>query len=160
MIVVSDASPLNILVRVGCVHVLESLFGEVWITPRVVSEMTHPHSPAALRAWVMNAPAWLHTRSPATLAETVSKGAGEREAISLALELNASLLLVDDLKARQDAKRLGLAITGTLGVLERAAEQRLISLPEVVVALRRSDFRIADELLNAALERDRPRKGR
>jgi predicted nucleic acid-binding protein len=48
-------------------------------------------------------------------------GAGEREAIALAEELKAGLLL-DDGKARREARRRGLAVTGTLAVLAAAAE--------------------------------------
>lgn len=114
MIVVSDASPLNILVRIGYVDVLPPLFGEVYVAPRVVGELMHAEAPSAVRAWIMAPPVWLHCRAPSTLLDAAARGAGEREAISLAVELKAALLLIDDRKARQDARRFGVPITGTL----------------------------------------------
>ena len=56
------------------------------------------------------------------------------------------------------AKRLRLFVTGTLGVLEIAAEKQLIALPQVVAALRRTSFRVSPRVLEEALERDRVRQ--
>src|SRR5712691_7936225 len=55
--------------------------------------------------------------------------AEEREALALAEELHADLVLIDEDKGRQIARSLGLRVTGTLGVLDIAAEWRLIDLP-------------------------------
>jgi predicted nucleic acid-binding protein len=83
-------------------------------------------------------------------------GEGEREAISLAAELGV-LLLADDHAARLAASRRGVAVTGTVGVLERAAAQGLLSLPDALENLRGTTFRISDELIAAALQRERDR---
>ena len=52
--------------------------------------------------------------------------AGEAEAIALALERKASLLLVDERLGRSAARKLGLEITGLLGVLAEAKKKGLI----------------------------------
>ena len=52
--------------------------------------------------------------------------AGEAEAIVLALERQANLLLVDEKLGREAAKTLGLRVTGLLGVLAEAKQARLI----------------------------------
>ncbi len=56
MLVVSDASPLNVLIRIGLVDVLERLFGRVVIPPVVAREMSHPQTPAVVRDWLANRP--------------------------------------------------------------------------------------------------------
>jgi hypothetical protein len=57
---------------------------------------------------------------------------GERAAILLAQELNADLLLLDDMKARRTATQRGFAITGILGILDQAATMKLLDLPAAV----------------------------
>jgi predicted nucleic acid-binding protein len=65
---------------------------------------------------------------------------GEQEAILLAEELRADLLLMDDQEGRQEAERRALRVTGTLGVLERAAERGLLDLPAVLARLQATNF--------------------
>lgn len=57
--------------------------------------------------------------------------AGEKEAIYLSMQESDSLILLDDLKAREEAKRLGLTVKGTLGLLVQAYRENLISSAEV-----------------------------
>jgi predicted nucleic acid-binding protein len=73
---------------------------------------------------------------------------GESEAISLSLQVGASLLLLDEKDARSAAKDLGLRVTGVLGVLCRAKYQGgKISLKETKDTLRtKCGFRIDDKL--------------
>lgn len=52
MIVVSDASPLNVLVRIGHVEILSNLFGSVIIPPAVAAELTHARTPDPVRNWL------------------------------------------------------------------------------------------------------------
>jgi len=80
-------------------------------------------------------------------------GQGEGEAILLALDRHASLLLIDDREGVEEARRLGLTVTGTLGVLERAAERGMIDLTAVVGRLQATDFRAAPHVIRAVLER-------
>ena len=67
---------------------------------------------------------------------------GEQEAILLAQELHADLVLLDDREARKAAIRRALRVMGTVGVLEQAAIHELIDLPEVCARLLTTDFRI------------------
>jgi predicted nucleic acid-binding protein len=53
-------------------------------------------------------------------------GAGEREAIALFLESTADLLILDDLAARQVARKLGIPFTGVVGVLLAAKREGII----------------------------------
>lgn len=159
MIVVSDASPMNVLVRIGHVGVLPELFHHVLVPPAVVAERSHVRTPIEVRTWIATAPAWLETRAPTQVDPTLDfDDPGESEAISLAVELRADLLLVDDRKARRAAVQRGLATTGLIGVLELAAARGLVDMRNAFVRLRTTDFRISERILNDTLARDAARR--
>ncbi|HEX9869671.1 MAG TPA: hypothetical protein VGC99_13965 [Candidatus Tectomicrobia bacterium] len=84
--------------------------------------------------------------------------ADEQEAIVLAQELQANILLVDDGKARDLAIQQGLRVVGTVGVLEQAATQGLIDLPEVLARLLATNFRILRVIIDDVLARDAEHK--
>ena len=78
---------------------------------------------------------------------------GEAEAIVLALEANANLVPLDDREVRLQAKRLGLKVTGTLGILLRAKKLGLIeSLKEELNKLKETGFRISKSLEEEVLK--------
>ncbi|WP_228021622.1 DUF3368 domain-containing protein [Vasconcelosia minhoensis] len=80
-------------------------------------------------------------------------GAGESEAIALALEIKNIPVLLDDKKARRIAKQLGLQVTGTVGMLLKAKKQGIVSAIEPILdALENVDFRVSSELRTLALE--------
>ena len=163
ILVVADTTPLNYLILIDCEEVLTKLFTRVLIPPAVLRELQDSGTPEAVRRWTEKLPAWLEVRpaqnQPAGVLPA-SLGAGEREAIALAAELHADLLLVDDREARVEAGKHGLRILGTLGLLERAAELGLVSLPETIERLRGTTFRIAGSLVEDALQRDAGRRQR
>lgn len=80
---------------------------------------------------------------------------GEREAIQLARQHGADLVILDDKAARLAARELGLRITGTLGVLEAAARRDLVDLRAAVGRLRQTNFRASPALLATVLRRNR-----
>ncbi len=160
MIVVSNTSPLNYLVLIQSVDVLHELFGSVVIPRAVATELSDSATPEPVRSWIANPPDWLDIRIPSTQDVGLQLHPGERDALSLALEFDASLILVDDLVARRVARELGLSVTGTVGVLDRAAERGLIDLPATVEALRRTSYRIREEVLDSLLENHERRQGR
>lgn len=94
-------------------------------------------------------------RAAASADQALKLGAGEREAIALAKEIGADLLLVDDRKARKEARGRGLSVTGTLAVLVAASERGLVDLPEAIAALRQTTFRAPAALVDELLGRER-----
>jgi predicted nucleic acid-binding protein len=105
-------------------------------------------------------PSWLevHPIVGSPDVELTRLEAGEQEAIVLAQERQADIVLVDDGKARDLAIVRGLRALGTVGVLEQAAIQGLIDLPEVLAHLLRTNFRILPSIVNDVLARDAERK--
>lgn len=83
---------------------------------------------------------------------------GEQDAIVLALHLNADLVLMDEREGVEEARRLGLTVTGTIGVLDRAAEGGLIELAPAITALRQTNFRVNPMLLDRLLAADGRRR--
>jgi predicted nucleic acid-binding protein len=84
---------------------------------------------------------------------------GEHDALLLALETKADLVLMDERDGVEEAARLGLTVTGTLGVLDRAAEKELVDLPSALNRLRATNFRASPALLEELLAAHRIRRG-
>jgi predicted nucleic acid-binding protein len=76
---------------------------------------------------------------------------GERSAIQLAMNENADWILLDDMQARKEAKRLGLQVKGTLGIFVDAVRQKQLNISEIDVIfealLKRDDIWIAEGLI-------------
>lgn len=154
-VVVSDTSPLHYLVQCEAVDLLPALFREVLIPPAVFHELQHPRTPPAVRAWAQSLPAWVKVQAPALLDPSLNVDEGEREAICLAREVKAAAILMDDRKGRTEAVRCGLRVTGTIGLLETAAARGLVDFAQAIQRLRQTNARLDEELIQAALQRNR-----
>jgi predicted nucleic acid-binding protein len=106
---------------------------------------------------VDNLPAWAEVRSP-TWGSKLGIGAGEDEAISLALELGNVPLLIDDSKARAFAKSRGILTIGTVAILDLADETGLLDFFAAISMLRATNFRMEQALLEPVLAKVRARK--
>ena len=84
---------------------------------------------------------------------------GETAAIVLAASLHADLLLMDERKGTLLALEKGLRVTGTLGVLDMAAERGLVIFAQAIERLRRTNFRMPKAVLNTLLEKHAPKGG-
>lgn len=122
MIVVSDTSPLSNLAIVGCLSILQQIYNKVIIPQGVAEELINASDEEHIIAGVLSLD-WIEV-IPATNLELISElrnnsnlDRGEAEAIALAIELNADELLIDERLGRREATRLGLPITGVLGIL-------------------------------------------
>ena len=153
MIVVSDTSPLSGLAIVGKLSLLQALYGQIVIPEAVASELRRggQDEPRIAQALALS---WVEIKPPTNHPlidelQTIYKlDKGESEAITLALEINADALLIDERLGRREASRLGLSITGMLGVLLAAKKQNLVSAvrPIVDVLMKEAGFRISRQL--------------
>lgn len=161
MIIVSDTTPLRYLVEIEKAHILESLFGKIIIPQKVFSELQGRRTPQKIKDWIRAHPDWIEVRQAdiSLFAPQKKIGDGEREAFALALELKADAVLLDDKDALTEARRLNLQTLATFTILERAAEERLLDLPQTIDEMRKTSFRLPPEkVIEAMLERDRQRK--
>ncbi len=143
MIVVADTSPLNYLIRLGHPDVLREIYGRVLVPRAVLMEMQHPEAPPEVRAWASAHPVWLEAVQVRQLDASLAAelGDGEREAISLALEVHADVLLIDERTGRREAERRHIQVAGTLAVLLQASLRGYFDLPEAMKQLRQFGFR-------------------
>ena len=146
-IVVSDTSPLNYLFQIGNIEILPRLFSSVIVPPTVVSELRHAGAPAAVRTWGGKLPSWVEIRAPQKTISFPALGGGEREALSLAIELRANLTLLDDLAARDIAETRGLKTAGTLGLLAQAHLRGWLEFETALSKLRATNYRISEEVV-------------
>jgi predicted nucleic acid-binding protein len=82
---------------------------------------------------------------------------GERAAIILAESIRADLLLIDDRTGASAAQQRGLAVTGTLGVLDLASRSGLLSVRSTFLRLRNTNFRYPPSLMEKLIEEERIR---
>jgi predicted nucleic acid-binding protein len=160
MIIIADTTPLNYLCIIGEQDILHKLFGQIIIPQAVYDELQADETPASVKTWIESHPAWLEIKT-VTLTpdmELLELDAGEREAILLAMELNADALIMDDRSARDEANKRNLPVVGTLGVLERAAELGRVDFPQALTQLKQTSFYISESLEKSFLARDAERK--
>jgi predicted nucleic acid-binding protein len=152
MVVIADSSPIVALVNIGHIDVLPKLFGHVLIPPAVSSEIAAPARPQAVRDFAAARPPWLEVRSPTTVEALPGLHRGEREALSLAIELGADLVLIDERRGYREAVARKLNAVGTVRVLERAAAEGMLELRDAFERLKRTDFWISHKLLDERLK--------
>lgn len=143
-VIISDTSCLIILTKIGELDLLRQLYKTVTITQDILLEYGEL------------LPDWIEVQQSKDpyrqqlLEMQVDKG--EASAISLALETNEHLMILDDWKARKLAERFGLCVTGTLGVIVRAKNNGIVSsIKPYLDKIKETNFRISEELEQSAL---------
>lgn len=147
MIVVSDTTPIHYLILIGKESILPELFSEVIIPDVVLSEMTHPNAPVAVRDWVNSKPDWARVKSgsESLLQKIAGLGKGETSAIAIAIEVAADAVLMDDRRAIREADKNGLNILTTFALLELAAIKGLLDFAQAIDALSKTTFHFPPE---------------
>jgi predicted nucleic acid-binding protein len=156
---VADTGPLNYLILIEAVELLPRLFSPISIPAGVKDELSHPKAPPVVCSWMGDPPAWLNIVSLGSLPATGLSALdhGERQAIALAVQQQAALL-IDDREGVLQAQKLNLEVIGTLAVLVRAAQRGWVQLPEMFRRLRATSFRSPVHLMARLLEEDALRK--
>jgi predicted nucleic acid-binding protein len=153
MVVVADTSPINYLILIAQIELLKQLYTRILIPPAVVAELKHPIAPKPVRDWADNAPEWVEVLSPKSRLMLAQLDLGESEAIALATEVHADVVLIDEQAGRQEAVRRGLKVAGTLSVLDEADRAGLVIFDNAITELRKTSFRVSQAVLSEIREK-------
>jgi len=147
--VVCDATALIGLARINALSVLRCYLERLTI-PEAVYEDVVIRGKGKPGAQEVKEAGWIEVRKAkdqrqvATLC--VKLGRGEAEAIVLAREIDADLLILDDGTARKVAQRMGVAVVGCLGLLKRARQRGVIGrVKPLFDGMREQGFHIGNE---------------
>jgi predicted nucleic acid-binding protein len=153
MIVVSDTSPICYLLLIDQIMILQKLYDVVVIPQAVADELNASESPSVVRNWIANPPNWLQIEivSASSRSGLEKLDSGEQEAILLAEQIEAELIILDDKAARQIASERGLRIIGLLGMIKDAAQFGLLDLRVTFERLQEAGFWAAPSLLERLL---------
>ena len=144
-VVITDTSCLIVLSKLDMLDILNKLYSNIVVTEDIADEFGEL------------LPEWIEVKSIPNkkyqlLLEAILDR-GESSAIALAIDLPNVLLIIDDLKGRKEALRLGLKITGTLGVLFKAKQRGLIKeLEPIIDKLEEQGFRISSKIREEILK--------
>lgn len=155
-IVVSDTSPISNLFQIGEIELLPKLYGSVVIPPEVYTELM-VLARFGFDLSLLESVEWLEVKAckdtDRSAELSVDLDRGEAQAIVLATEVGADLVLMDEEKGRAIARQLGLNVTGLLGVLLDAKRNQLIPLIEPLIQkLQANDFYLSEKLIELVLK--------
>jgi len=143
-IIVSDASCLILLLKIDEIGILKEMSNKVFVTSVIKNELKQ------------DLPVWIQVLDPKdkhyqSILE-IDLDKGEASAIALMLELDDAILIIDDLKGRKLAEKLGFKFSGTLGLLLKAKQIGVIkSIKPVLDKIRLTNFRFSERLLTDIL---------
>lgn len=154
MIVISDTTPIISLMKTGRLELLQKLFDVVYIPKAVYQELTENEA-FLEEIRIVQECEFLYVeevdneKSVTILRNFTGLDAGESEAIILADEKHSDVLLMDEYKGRQVARKMGITITGTIGILTQAFDEGMLTkkdVEECIVCLKESGIRISENL--------------
>ncbi|AMM41426.1 hypothetical protein HS1_001632 [Candidatus Desulfofervidus auxilii] len=160
MTAVFNTSPLIFLGRLGYLEKTLSLFQMVAIPKKVIKEISVKDDEANEKVLKIKN----HSNVNFGLATKLVKlykalnerlGQGESEAIALAVELNADVVILDDFAARKAAMELGLKVKGTLGIIKKLLEENKIKIEDInklYETLKKIGFRVRREIFKNIFE--------
>lgn len=157
--VVSDTTILIGLSRIGCLWLLEKLWGTVAIPEAVYEEVTKGFLGSVGVAAAVGE-GWLRVekvqdQKVVALLQLSLKGRGESECIVLAREIGAKAVLTDDKKARKAVEASGIAAIGTLGLLVRATKEGILAKEQALNAIKglaETNFRLSKAVVEKAID--------
>jgi hypothetical protein len=151
-IIVSNTTPLIALASINQIDVLQQLYGEIVIPPAVEAELVAGSDKIAVPIGTIS---WIRTvalQDERRASLIVGLDRGEAEVLALAQELRAELVLIDERLARRYARRAGLLLSGTLGVLVKAKQQGIIAaVAPLTQALREHGMYLSEVVVAEAL---------
>lgn len=154
-IVVVNTTPIISLSVVGQLKLLRDLYEQPVVPPAVRAEALIKGAHVAGVTELTQA-TWIETiplRDPRRADLISDLDRGEAEVLALAQELNATLVILDERMGRRHARRLGLRLTGTLGVLLRAKQQKLVpAVGPLILDMQAAGIRFGGPLVDQVLK--------
>ena len=156
MIVVSDTTPIISLLKINRLDLLKKLYGSVLLPRAVFSELTSNKTYQS-EADIISQSDFIecrdvrNTQALTVLQALTTLDLGESEAIILAQEYEADVLLMDEAKGRKVAQQLHIPLSGALGVLIDCFDSGLLAKSEVsecLDILQQAGRRISGHLIN------------
>jgi len=142
-VAVTNTTCLIVLDRIGRLDILSSSFARIVLPSEVQEEF------GAIPAWCTEQRI---TNTSLYAALSVQLGRGEAAAITLATEIQGSMIILDDRKARRIAQQMGLPVLGTIGILLRAKRSGVIArLAPILDQFDAAGFRVSGDLRTRAL---------
>lgn len=159
MTVVSDTTPIISLIKINRLDLLQKFFGEICIPEAVYRELTanvaFKNEADIVKASDFLKPSSVQNRKALEVLQAAGGlDDGESEAIILADELHSDALIINERKGRKVAQKLGIQITGTIGIMIQAHAENMISSDEIKMyleQLKNSNIRLSDSLIREAL---------
>jgi predicted nucleic acid-binding protein len=143
-IIISDTSCFIVLTKIDELDLLQKVYGQITTTIDIATEFGE-----TLPEWV-EIHSVVDKKRQQLLELQIDRG--ESSAIALALETSDCTLILDDYKARLIAERLGINITGTIGVIVKAKLQGIIpSIKPILEKIKKTDFRLSPAIEHSAL---------
>lgn len=154
MHIVCDTSPITNLLQIGQLDILKTLFNEIIIPQSVYTELVNYEN----QKDELKSRSWIIVKAAQDKSEVQSLekelDTGEAEAIVLAKEIKADVLIIDERKGRKIAEQYGLKIIGLLGILISAKKKGHLDLlkPHLNKLVFEIGFRVDKELYKRILE--------
>lgn len=144
-VIISDTSCLILLSKIDEFDLLQQLANHVYITKDIFEEYGH------------EIPSWIIIKDvkdqhyQKIIELDIDKG--EASAIALSIEFEESVLILDDLKGRKYASKLGLKFTGTLGLIMKAKQLGVLkAIKPIITKIKNTNFRFNDDLLDSIIK--------
>ncbi len=152
--VVSNTTPILSLLKLNRLDILKNLYGHIYVPYAVYQEIEFGKNKSYYQDlfkidWITI----LKISDVRKLKHVISLDAGEAEAIVLATEIDADLLIIDEKKGRFQATKFNLKITGTIGVLIKAKQKSVIGeLKPLLFDLRSKGIWLDERFINQILK--------
>ncbi|MEX2427157.1 MAG: DUF3368 domain-containing protein [Bacteroidales bacterium] len=152
--VVSNTTPIISLLKLSRLDILKDLYSEIFVPFAVYQEIEAGRSKSYYQDlkkidWIKI----VDIQDKNSLKYFLDLDAGEAEAIVLATELGAGLIIIDEKLGRFHAKHAGLKVTGTIGLLIKSKNQGIIkSLKPLLLELTDKEVWIGEKLLEEILK--------
>lgn len=144
-IIISDTSCLILLSKIDELILLNKISDKIFITSTIQNE------------YGKDLPSWITIKDPQDIHYQrileMDLDIGEASAFALSLEMDNSIVIIDDLKGRNIAERLNLRYSGTFGLILRAKQKGVIqSVKPILTKVKETNFRFSEKLIKLILE--------